>query len=161
MSELEKFLEELQRDAIERAREIYSDTVVDHWMHPRNCQPMKDAHAHARIKGPCGDTMEIFLKVGNGRIIDASFLTDGCITSIAAASMAVQLAIGRDLDSARAVSQQEVLDALGGLPDESSHCALLAANTLRAAVCDYDESLAGEPSGGEDRPAAAERQNGR
>lgn len=81
--------------------------------------------------------MEIFLRVQNGRIVKASFLTDGCTTSIASASMAVELATGKDVQDARRISKEDILKALDGLPKESEHCALLASNTLRAAVADY------------------------
>ena len=137
MSGLDEAVAEIQRRIVEQARRQYSETVVDHWMHPRNPRAMDHADGRARVKGPCGDTMEIFLRVRNGKIVEASFLTDGCITSIAAGSMAVELAGGSDLAAARALSEDDILDALGGLPEGSRHCALLASNALRAAVDDH------------------------
>jgi nitrogen fixation protein NifU and related proteins len=137
MAGLDDTVAEIQRMIIEDARRKYSETVVDHWMHPRHPYAMDHADGHARVKGPCGDTMEIFLRVRDDKIEEASFVTDGCITSIAAGSMAVEMAGGIDLAAARALSEDDILDTLGGLPEESRHCALLAANTLRAAVDDH------------------------
>ena len=116
----------------------YTQTVLDHGTNPRHMGFLKDPDGFARIKGPCGDTMEIFLKISHDRQIkEAAFWTDGCITSIASGSMTVALAEGNSVQSARKISQSHILDELGGLPEESQHCALLAANTLRAAINDY------------------------
>ena len=81
--------------------------------------------------------MEIWLKVRNGVVTEATFLTDGCGTTIASGSMITELAKGKSIPGAQRIRQQDVLDALGGLPEESVHCALLAANTMKAAVKDY------------------------
>ena len=132
--------EESQQLIIEQAREKFSETVIRHWMNPVNFGALENPDGRARITGPCGDTIEIFLKVRDGIVAQASFLTDGCGTSIASGSMAVELATGRHLKRAAAISQQEILDALGGLPPESEHCALLASNTLREALRDYASS---------------------
>ncbi|HEY42255.1 MAG TPA: iron-sulfur cluster assembly scaffold protein [Dehalococcoidia bacterium] len=129
--------EELQELASADARDVYSETVIDHAMNPRNAGIMQDADGYARITGPCGDTMEIWLKVSNDTIVDATFMTDGCGTSLASGSMVTEIAKSRNVDEAQRISQQDVLDALDGLPQDSEHCALLAANTLKAALRDY------------------------
>ena len=98
---------------------------------------MENPDGHGRITGPCGDTMEIFLRVTDGKISEASFLTDGCVTTMVSASMAVQLTTAKAIPQALGISQTVILDNLGGLPKESEHCALLAANTLKAAIQDY------------------------
>ena len=118
-------------------RKVYSETTIDHAMNPRNVRNMEDADGFSKITGPCGDTMEIWLKIKNDMVTDATFLTDGCGTSIAAGSMVTELAKGRTIPKALKISQQDILDALGGLPEESAHCALLAANTLKEAIKDY------------------------
>ena len=81
--------------------------------------------------------MEIFIKARNNEIVEASFFTDGCVTTIASASMAVELAIGRSLADAKCITQNKILESLGGLPKESRHCALLASNTVHAAMDNY------------------------
>jgi nitrogen fixation NifU-like protein len=83
--------------------------------------------------------MEIWLRVTDGMITEAKFMTDGCGTTIAAGSMVTEMVKGMPLSRALRIGQQDVLDALDGLPEESRHCALLAANTLREAVNDYYE----------------------
>jgi nitrogen fixation NifU-like protein len=118
-------------------RKIYSETTIDHSINPRNVGSLEDADGFAQVTGLCGDTMEIWLKVLDGIIVQATFFTDGCGTSIASGSMVTELAKGKSITEAQKLSQQNVLDALGGLPDESKHCALLAANTLKEAVRDY------------------------
>jgi len=118
-------------------RKVYSETVVDHATNPRNVGSMEDANGFARITGPCGDTMEIWLRVRDNTITEATFMTDSCGTTIVAGSMATELARGKTVIQAQKISQQDVLKALGGLPEESQHCALLVSNTLNEAVKDY------------------------
>ena len=130
-------LDELQKLIIADMRKVYSETTIDHAMNPRNMGSMVDANGFGRVTGPCGDTIGIWLKVKNGTVAAATFLTDGCGPSIASGSMATELAKGRSIAEVSKISQQHVLKALGGLPEESAHCALLAANTLREAIKDY------------------------
>ena len=116
--------------------EVYSETAVEHAMNPRNIGDLADADGCAKVTGSCGDTMQLWLKLKGDTIQQATFLTDGCGTSIASGSMVTELAKGKKLGQAHKISQQDVLDALGGLPEESEHCALLAADTLKAAIRD-------------------------
>jgi nitrogen fixation NifU-like protein len=118
-------------------RKIYSETVVEHSMDPRNLGELEEANGFARVTGPCGDTMSIWLKINGDTIINASFMTDGCGTTIASGSMVTEMVKGKRISQAQKITQRDVLDALGGLPQESEHCALLAANTLKAAIKDY------------------------
>ena len=134
---LASFVDDLQQQLLAEAALRYSKTVINHWVQPRNPGALENPDGVARITGPCGDTMEIFIRVSEGRIADASFRTDGCGTSIAAASMAVELAIGRGVAAARRIAPEDILTALEGLPPENEHCALLAANTLHAAIDDH------------------------
>ena len=131
-SSWEKFEELIKQEM----RKIYSEAAIEHSMNPRNLGDLEDADGFAKVIGPCGDTMEIWLKVKNGTIANATFMTDGCGTSIASGSMVTELAKGRSISEARRISQQDVLGALGGLPEESEHCALLAADTLKEAIKD-------------------------
>ena len=118
-------------------REVYSETVVDHATNPRNLGDMDSPDGFARITGPCGDTMEIWFRVTDNTIAAINFRTDGCGTTLAAGSMVTELVRAKTIIQALQINQQNILDALGGLPDESKHCALLAANTLKAAIRDY------------------------
>lgn len=118
-------------------RTVYTDTVIDHARNPRNLGQIPDADGFASIVGSCGDTMEICIRVRNDKILNATFFTDGCGTTIAAGSMATELAKGKIVSDAFKITQQDILSALGGLPEESQHCALLASDALRAAIRDY------------------------
>lgn len=129
--------EDIEQQVMAEMRRMYSEKVIDHAMNPRNVGSMPDAEGFAAVTGPCGDTMEIWLEVKDGRISNATFWTDGCGTTIAAGSMVTELARGQSIAEAQRISQKDILDALGGLPDESLHCALLASNTLREAIRDY------------------------
>ena len=129
--------DELEELVSAEIRKLYSQTTIDHAMNPRNLGDMEDADGFAKVTGSCGDSIEIWLRVNNGTIADATFMTDGCGTSIASGSMVTELVKGRTTPEARGISQQDILNALGGLPEESEHCALLAADALKAAIRDY------------------------
>ncbi len=120
-----------------KMREIYSETVIEHNLNPKNLGSFPDADGYARITGSCGDTMEMWLKVDGNIIIKTGFATNGCGTTIASGSMVTEMAKGKRLTEAQRIGQQEVLDALDGLPEENEHCALLASSTLKAAIRDY------------------------
>ena len=92
---------------------------------------------YAKIKGPCGDTMEMFLKIQNDKIVDITYTTDGCMTSHAAGSAATVMAKGAAVRECLKISQSTILEHLGGMPDESKHCALLAAKTFHQALRQY------------------------
>jgi len=121
----------------EERRKVYSEIAIDHAMNPRNVGDIENADGFAKVVGPCGDTMEVWLKVKDDIITGSSFMTDGCGTSIASGSMVTELAKEKSIIEAQKLNQQDVLSALDGLPEESQHCALLAANTLKAAIRDY------------------------
>jgi len=124
-------------DAVRRELSaIYSPTAVDHIMQPRNWGEIAVADGQARITGPCGDTMAVWLRVRDRIITAAAFETDGCGATVACGSILTELAIGQTLAAAMSIGQQTILDALGGLPEANEHCALLAANTLKAAARD-------------------------
>jgi len=132
-SEYEKFQERI----MEKARQVYCETVLDHATNPRNLGSMPDEDGYAKAEGECGDIMEIWIRVEQGKISEARFMTDGCGTSIASGSMVTVLATGKEVPDAQAISPQDVLTALGGLPEENRHCADLAAAALRVAIADY------------------------
>jgi len=129
--------EELEGLIKAEMRKVYSETAIDHSMNPRNVGDMEDADGFAKVTGSCGDTMEIWLNVKDATIVKATFMTDGCGTTIAAGSMITELTKGKSVSHALRISQEDVLSALDGLPEESKHCSLLAANTLKAAIKDY------------------------
>lgn len=119
------------------ARPIYSETAIDHAARPRNAGPLAQPDGYAVITGPCGDTMQIWLRVRDNVITAASFTTDGCGPSIACGSIATEMVKGKSIADAMRIGQSDVLKALDGLPEDSRHCALLAANSVKAAIRDY------------------------
>ncbi|MBN2169183.1 MAG: iron-sulfur cluster assembly scaffold protein [Actinobacteria bacterium] len=122
----------------------YSDVAQDHAMNPRNAGRVENPDGFSVFTGPCGDTMEISIRVEEGKITEAMFWTDGCGSSIASGSMTTALAKGKTLDDALKIDQLEVLEALKGLPQENVHCALLSSKTLHMAVSDFREKELGE-----------------
>ena len=128
---------ELEEKIMEDMKRTYTEKVIDHFLNPRNVGRIPGADGFGAVTGPCGDTMEIWLKLNNGRISNAAFWTDGCGTTIASGSMVTELVKGNSIAEAQKITQDCILNALGGLPEESLHCALLAANTLKEAIKDY------------------------
>jgi nitrogen fixation NifU-like protein len=111
---------------------------MEHFMNPRNMGDLKDADGVGEVgAAACGDIMKISLKIKDGRIEDARFKTFGCGSAIASSSMATELIKGRTIDEAMSFSNQEVVDALGGLPPVKIHCSVLAEEALKAALEDY------------------------
>ena len=119
---------------------LYTDTVMDHFMHPRNVGEIADADGVGQVgNAKCGDIMKMYLKIKDDRIEDAKFETFGCGSAIASSSMATELIKGKTLDEALAVTNKQVVDALGGLPAYKLHCSVLAEESIKAAVKDYYE----------------------
>ncbi len=130
---------------------LYNQTVMDHFENPRNMGDIKDADGVGEVgAAACGDIMKISLKIKNGRIEDARFKTFGCGSAIASSSMATELIKGRTVEEAMKFSNQEVVDALGGLPPVKIHCSVLAEEALKAALEDYAKKnpqvTAGKPT---------------
>ena len=144
-NDFEKTVNELQTSIMEDAKKIYSEKVIERWLNPRNLGRIRNPDGFAKIKGPCGDTMQISFKVKDGRLSKIKFKTDGCASSIAAGSMGTELAQGEKIEEAAEISQQMILEALDGLPEESAHCTLLASNTLKEAIKNYFDSERNDP----------------
>ncbi|MBP1730717.1 MAG: nifU [Deltaproteobacteria bacterium] len=116
----------------------YSDKVMDHFMHPRNMGEIEDASGVGEVGNPaCGDVMRLYLKIEDGKIVDAKFKTFGCGAAIASSSMTTEMIKGKSIDEALKLSNEAVSEALGGLPPAKQHCSVLAEDALRAALEDY------------------------
>jgi nitrogen fixation protein NifU and related proteins len=120
--------------------------LVDHGHRPRNNIPLSEFNGRARITGPCGDTMEFWVQVRDDAVDRVSFITDGCGISHACGSMATCLAQGRPLDEVSGLQPEAIIEALGGVPADHEHCALLSANTLKAACAGYSENVSSRSS---------------
>jgi nitrogen fixation NifU-like protein len=122
----------------------YNPLVMDHFTHPRNMGEMDNPDGLGEATNPvCGDTMRLFIKVAEGRIADAKFLTFGCAAAIASSSITTEMIKGKTIDEILRISDQDVIDALGGLPPGKLHCSVLAEQALNAAVSDYRKKRGG------------------
>lgn len=116
----------------------YNPTVMDHFTHPRNMGEMENPDGVGEATNPvCGDTMRLFIKVEGNQITDAKFLTFGCGAAIAASSITTEMVKGKTIEEVLTISDQDVVDALGGLPPTKVHCSILAEKALSAAILDY------------------------
>lgn len=119
----------------------YSQKVLDHFMHPHNVGKMDNPDAVATEGSPaCGDQVTVYLKVNeeDKTIEDVSFLSYGCASNIATASIITDLAKGKSLDEAKKITWRDAMDALDGLPPVKVHCSVLAADTLQTAISNYE-----------------------
>ena len=117
---------------------LYTETVMDHFMHPRNVGEIADADGVGEVgNAKCGDIMKMYLKINGDIIEDVKFETFGCGSAIASSSMATELIKGKTIDEALAVTNKQVVDALGGLPAHKLHCSVLAEESIKSAVKDY------------------------
>ncbi len=125
----------------------YSDKVLEHFKNPRNVGELENPDGVGVEGNPvCGDLMEIHIRVEDDRIADIKFKTFGCGSAIATSSMVTELAKGKTLDEAMAITRQDVANELDGLPKQKMHCSNLAADALHKAIEDYRKKRAeGEP----------------
>ena len=131
---MDDFVDKLQEQILDETRETYGEEVFSRWQNPKFMGKMTNGSCVGRITGSCGDSMEIYLRISNDHIEEASFFTDGCGSSVACGSMAVELATGKELAEVTQIEGDTILEALGGLPEEEGHCAYLAAETLKVAL---------------------------
>ena len=117
---------------------MYSELVMEHFRNPRNMGSIEDADGVGEVGNPqCGDMMRITIKVKDDILEDVKFQTLGCGAAVATSSMVTEMAKGKSISEAVAISNKAVAEALGGLPPAKMHCSNLAADGLRAAIEDY------------------------
>ena len=117
---------------------LYSDIVMDHFMHPRNVGEIENPDGVGQVgNAKCGDIMKMYLKIRDNVIQDVKFETFGCGSAIASSSMATEMIKGKTIDEALAVTNRQVVDALGGLPAHKLHCSVLAEEAIKKALQDY------------------------
>lgn len=119
----------------------YSQKVLDHFMHPHNVGKMENPDSVATEGSPaCGDQVTVFLKIDENslKIDDVSFLSYGCASNIATASIITDLAKGKTLEEAKQITWKDAMEALDGLPPVKVHCSVLAADTLQTAISNYE-----------------------
>ena len=117
---------------------LYSEKVMDHFMHPRNVGIIENADGIGEVgNAKCGDIMKIYLKIENDVIVDVKFETFGCGSAIASSSMATEMIMGKHIDEALALTNKAVTEALDGLPAHKVHCSVLAEEAIKNALKDY------------------------
>ncbi|MDY6789635.1 MAG: iron-sulfur cluster assembly scaffold protein [Thermodesulfobacteriota bacterium] len=131
------FVQDLQEQIFEETREDYGEVAYQRWRNPLYVGAMEDPDVHASIKGTCGDTIGIFLKFKNGHVKEASFVTDGCGSSMVCGSFAAEMSLGKISEQLFEITGETILDKLGKFPEEDRHCAFLAAETLHKAANEY------------------------
>ena len=129
-----KMLEKLQQKIEYEEEQTYSKIVINEYRNPSNFGVLDNPDAVATIKGPCGDTMKISLKIDKLKITDARFWTDGCGATIACGNMLTKMIIGNSIVKTSKITDSDLIEALDGLPKEHKHCALLSVNTLHKAI---------------------------
>ena len=117
---------------------LYSEVVMDHFMHPRNVGVIEDASGVGQVgNAKCGDIMKFYLKIENDIIVDVKFETFGCGSAIASSSMATEMIKGKSIQDALKLTNQAVCEALDGLPAAKVHCSVLAEEAIKSALKDY------------------------
>ncbi|MBW1766914.1 MAG: iron-sulfur cluster assembly scaffold protein [Deltaproteobacteria bacterium] len=134
---LDDFAQRLQEQIFEETKEAYGEVVYRRWRNPLYLGSMSDPDGFARVKGTCGDTMEVYLKFGDSRVKEAAYRTDGCGSSNVCGSFAAEMSIGKSPDEILEITGEKILNKLGEFPEEEEHCAFLAAETLHEALNDY------------------------
>ena len=136
-NELDDFIDGLQNWILDETRAEFGDVAFERWQNPIYVGALDIPDGHGRVTGSCGDTMQIFLKFEDNKVKEATFLTDGCGSSTVCGSFAAELALGKTPDELVQITGETILEILGRFPEESRHCAFLAAETLQDALDDY------------------------
>jgi len=138
MSQLEEDIDELNDEV---GYLVYNETMIDHFTHPRNVGEIENPDGMAVVGDPtCGDYVRVFIKVNDGKISDFKFLTMGCPGAISTSSIATELAIGKSLEEALRLTDNDVIKAAGGIPARKAHCSLLAIRGLHEAILNYQRN---------------------
>ena len=135
--EHDKIAQDIQKAILEG----YSEKFKNEFMKPENIGRIEDSDCYVSVTGVCGDTIEIYLVVRNGKISDIRFMTDGCGATITCASYVTRIVKGQSLEEALRIKPEDVDRYFEGLPEEHIHCAKLAVITLKAAIEKYQSKL--------------------
>lgn len=132
--EFDALINKIQNEVFAEAKQALGEKGFDRWRNPKFCGVMDGADSHARLKGSCGDTMEMYILVADDRIKKVSYVTDGCSSSSIAGSFTAEMAMGKTFAEVLDMAGVDVLRAIGTFPEAEEHCAHLAVSTLHEAV---------------------------
>lgn len=130
---------------------FYNEVVIDHFENPRNVGELSDSEADGfgLVGDPsCGDQMKLWITINAGRVAKIAFKSFGCPGAIATSSMLTALAEGKTIEEAKCITDDDVIAALGGIPEKKRHCSLLGVRALQAAIGDWErrqDAKAGRP----------------
>lgn len=135
----EGVVEEIRKKITQQEEALFSKKTLEEYREPKNVGRMDEPDAFAAVKGSCGDTMELYLRIEDDRARRIVFMTDGCGATIACGSKLTKMVEGRTLAEIGRIEEEDLIRALGGLPEENLHCAELTIKTLRKALSMYEE----------------------
>jgi nitrogen fixation NifU-like protein len=136
-NEFEALVDKIQGEVFREAKEILGEKGFERWRNPKFCGPIPGADSYAKLKGECGDTMEMYLKIEGNRVAQVGYMTDGCSSSAIAGSFAAEIAAGKTFEDVLDLRGDDVLQAIGRFPENERHCAHLAVRTLQEALNRY------------------------
>jgi len=120
-----------------KAKEIYSEKIVEYGTNPGNYGRIDLPDGYAKNTDACGESIEVFLKVANGKIADSRFMSNGCIFTVAACNAAAEMAKGKTVHDCITINRSSIMSHLGGVPEDHEHCALSAALVFQRALRNY------------------------
>lgn len=124
----------------------YTKKTINHFLKPKNIGKISQPDGYAQIGNMiCGDQLDFFLKVEKGKIKDVKFLSFGCASNIATASILTEKVKGLTIAEAKKYNWQKVVKELGGLPSQKIHCSVMAVQGMQKAIADYEKKHEGEP----------------
>ena len=137
-SEFDKFIEQLQQQIDEEARRDFSEIVINEAQNPYHYGKIEHPTVQGKYRGWCGDSIQLFLNIDENQLIkEAYFLTDGCAATVACGSMLIKLIENKTIGEVSNLTEDDLKNALNGLPPENDHCATLAVTTLKETIKDY------------------------
>ena len=117
---------------------VYNETILDHFKNPRHIGEIENPDGMALVGDPrCGDHIRLYLKIEGDKIVDVRYKVFGCAAAIATTSMLTELVLNKDLDDALAITDDDVIEAAGGIPSRKAHCSLLGVVGLHTALAEY------------------------